>query len=264
MLAILRYPRLTPHRRELALTRALEALGGRPAAESLRPLVSRALEANTKALTTHGAWQNPTRRNLHAPAAMKLDRQLARAVGGLVRSLKGIVRAFPAHTEAGAQAADVLDQVFPGGAGAITKLPFVEQADVVSHVLRLLGAQFAEAVEHLGLGLMVQNMADIHTKYVEVLSKPRLTFDQVREIDQRSYEAWLRVVAGVLGLAATGEPADVAAAAAVLKPLEDQRREYARYRKRRGTGRTSRPPEEPELEGEPSPGADGAPPSSGR
>lgn len=238
VMQILAYPRLTAGRRHLALQRAREALREWPECEArLAPLIDRALEANTVAMDRWRAWEERGGRNLHAAPAVRLDRQLDRAVGGIVRSLRALVRTFPDRSEAGQQAREVLRTVFPGGARAITNLRFVEQADEVKGVLRRLQGEHAAAVEHLGLGLVVRNLAELHGQYVEVLSRPRLTYDEVKAADQRSYDAWLRVVAGVLGLAASGERADISAAAAVLQPLEEQREDYARHRKRRGSGR---------------------------
>lgn len=232
-LAHVKYPRLGPARRQLALTRAREVSGASTVDPVLTELIDKALAANGVARARASAWPGRAARNLYGSATVALVRELDRALGTLYDMVRGNQRTFDEGTTPRAWADALADEGFPDGAGGITSLEYIERVQCTFAVLRVMRGARAEAVRGLGLELMVSRLEALAQQCQEAISAPRVTYDEVRESEDVAADAWLRVVARVQGLAATGRPEDVALAEAVFHHLEAQRVEYAQYRARR-------------------------------
>lgn len=245
----IRFPRMTPGRRSVAIERARASLEQMSELSHLMPALDEAEAAQRRAIAAHGTWaRGKDSRNFHSRTAVELDRDLDRALSALHGSLQGAARAFPVGRDEGRWSRALLDAVFPDGVRAISALPFVDQAAAVDALLeRVRASERAEAVGGLGISFLVDRIAEINTAYTQGLSEVRVTYAEVRTIDDEAYLAMLRVLARFVAVAASGDPEDVARAQRLLRPFEDQRAEQARLRSRRAARGDSAASVDPEA-----------------
>lgn len=237
VLANVKYPRLNPSRRQLALDRALEVAAPSSADPTLTALLREAVSANRTAIQIANDWEGRPSRNRYSTPVTTLMQDLARTLGALMQTLRTHQRTFAPGTEPRSWADELVEEALPHGARGITRLPYADQVHNVIGVLDTLQGDGAEAVRGLGLDLWVDRLADLRDQCEAALLEPRISYEQVREADNIAYELWLRVVARVQGLAASGVAADVALATGVFGHFEAQRNEYRIYRARRRRSR---------------------------
>ncbi len=139
----------------------------------------------------------------HASDAKQLDQRLDTLIGGLDTLLATAVRLTPPPARAGELAARLRERLLPDGAGALTKLPYVEQHAAVQVLLRHLDdhAEDRSALEELGHGALIAEIAEINEAYGAALHPPGQMEPgaSLREANRVGMANLLSVVARVCG-----------------------------------------------------------------
>ena len=249
--SLLRVPRLTPGRRRLALSRMGERIAADPQLKDLQPQVEAALAAHDEVSEAYIQWNRARATlSLHARDATQLDQRLDRALTAFHTVLTQTVRAWEPEEAEHKAASRLLQALLPVGPGPVVTLPYVDQHNAVSAILRTLDedAGLKGDVKALGLKALVDKIRTLNTAYGQVLTHPeRLTWDQLRALDREAWLHLVEMVALVCGRLPNNTPEVLARRTEVLQPIEDQAREFATLRSRR-QGRTLFDPEDPVLD----------------
>lgn len=231
--------RIPGGRREMALNRLLDRIADNPNLSSLEPPVR-------AAITTHLALTDLRHRyqaarstaKFHAARARELDPVLDRCLSTLGGTLTGLARSLDLGSPLQVQAEELNDALFPSGVGAVTSLTYVNEHVAVNKILRTLhSAEVAGTVEALGLPVQIARLKEVNDEYGAVLTKPEdLTPARMKAEDDAAWQAYLSVVARIVGLFPTDAPEDEAQRTELLQPLLDQHEEHRLWRQRKAKG----------------------------
>ena len=177
---------------------------------------------------------------IYVPEVEALDVQIDPVHGSIHDVAVGHMRGLPPGDPLAVEVQAMLDDAYPGGVGALTKLPYVEQAIANQVVVDKLQGVHAPLVDRLGLTSRVQYLAELSTRYSQAVSIGRnLTFDQVKAMRTRGQEL-LRVLIAVIvaTFPDSDDPAQSSQRQALLEPLAIQSRLVRLRLRRRRRNRT--------------------------
>lgn len=146
-------------------------------------------------------WVVQQTRGLYPPELQATDDAADHTLTGIRDVAAGHVRGLPADDPFRAQVHRFLDDVFPGGVGATTSLPYVDQAAAMEMILDKLHGEHWPLAQDLGLARKVRYLQKLTVEYrgyVDAGAKP-LTFAEVRAARERGHEYLLQAVAIILG-----------------------------------------------------------------
>lgn len=193
------------------------------------------IDADTHAQQLELEWLGKKDQNTKVrERAMEVDNQADRALGGLHNHFLS-VRDRLAPTNPKRQMAEaLLKDVFPKGVYPITVMPFEQEHSAIDGILIKLDQKYAADIVTLGATIFVDNLAEVHTEYGEVLSilhAEPLAFDTVkaaRLVGQHLYAGLVvRIIARYFD--------DPDTRYQLLKTIEDQEERIAARNRRRHT-----------------------------
>jgi hypothetical protein len=165
------------------------------------------------------------------PELTKLDPKIDRTVGAIYRGAKEAV-----ITLAGTPAAEagqlILDELFPGGAAAITHLDYIEQSTEVGSIITELTGSLKDAVEATALTLFVRQLVSFNAEFQSILDAEKaegVTSDKVRAAFNQGQENLLEAVAMILGRYPKSTDEHISARQQLLKPVGEQQDAIAAY-----------------------------------
>ena len=240
--------------------------------EELVEVIDRALEVNRRVRNLEGQWRHA--RSVDARTrkrAAQIDNDLDRAVGALHTQIKAVASLF-ADEPKGRIASVMREELFPDGAGAITRMSFEEELSAVKYLLERLTTEWSGDLADLEIKSTVEKLSSLAGAFEDALSQPSrsTTWDEVREARSRGQETMLHAVAMVLGKFGTDEDDAVETRQQLLAPIRNQNERIGDLHRRQRavpdvdpeTGEPE-PPEEAETVGESETQADGGSPSDG-
>ena len=198
---------------------------------ALEALLDTAIVAETETWALELRWGVLRRRGklsakqLKAQRALQqLDAQVDHALIGLRDGAASLLQgAGPDEQELVDKVEAFLDALFPGGAQAVTSLPYAVELTAVQGIVEKLQGELAPAVTELGLGVQAKRLANLCKAYGDAQkSVDTLDFGTVRAARAKGQHLLLEVVAVVLGACheATGDHAQKRAA--LLAPIVKQ------------------------------------------
>lgn len=142
-------------------------------------------------------------RNLYGPEASAMDNRVDRATAGIESYLEAQERVFGGASQRGSDAAFLRRELFPRGAGAITRLPYVREHERINALLeRSREASVAEAVARIPeLPAMLAELEGINVQYGTALGdydRERPSPDELAAAQARGQELLAEVVAMIL------------------------------------------------------------------
>lgn len=240
IMTILALVRIPGRRREHVLDRMSDEGAAHPDWVHLEPSVQAAI-AKHQDLTTlrHRYEAARATTKLHGKEARKLDPVLDRCHSALASTLEGLRDSLEPGSEFQQQAVKMLDTAYPSGVVAVTSLPYVEQHVAGNVIVRTLRApEFAEAIEALGLEMILSRLEALNQEYGALLTRPEdLTPERLKESDDAAWAAYLEVAVAILAQHPTDGAEDQAARAWWMRSIMDQQAEFLLWRQRRARGR---------------------------
>ena len=227
--------------------------------EELVGAIDRALEVNQRARHLEGQWRHARSVDQMARRrAAQIDNDLDRAVGALHSQLKAVAALF-ADEPKGRTASAMREELFPDGAGAITRMSFEEELSTVKYLLEQLSTEWGGDLADLEIKSTVEKLSSLADAFEDALAEPprSTTWDEVREARNRGQEAMLHAVATVLGKFGTDEDDAIEMRQRLLTPIRNQNERIGELHKRQ-RGLTDVDPETGEPEAPDEAGADGA------
>lgn len=142
-------------------------------------------------------------RNLYGPDATGLDNRVDRATVGIDSYLEAQERVYGRDSQRGSDAAFLRHELFPRGAGAITRLPYVREHERINALIeRSREANVAEAVARIPeLPAMLTELEAINGQYGASLSdydRERPTSEELAAAQARGQELLAEIVAMIL------------------------------------------------------------------
>lgn len=231
--------------RQLYILRTMRGeIDGDPKLSELRGLVQKAIAYGAETLRLrNGAKRWSVGHKRHADGAAEIDRDLGKALAGLVSRLRGEVEALEAEHPRSQRAAEVLSSLFPDGLAAVTKRPFVEQATEVEHILDRLGEEFSAEVKRFGLEPLIERIERLQFQYLGLLGprqRPEISRKDIAE-RRRKGNMKLRYIAAYV-LVRFGQPEvdDDETCERLLGPILAQNEDLRAHHKGRRAGRRVR------------------------
>jgi hypothetical protein len=193
-------------------------------ATELVAYIEEAIESNRETRDMEGRWDRDRHIDEMARVeAHEISPELDKVVGAIHTQLESIAKAFPGRPR-GDAAAELLEQLFPEGAGGYTNRPFEDKLSGVRFLLGQFDGGWRDEVEMLGIGPSVERLREVADEFEEALraddGPDPLSWDEVLEARQEAQEAMLRVVAKTLGTFASAS--DDEARRELLAPIREQ------------------------------------------
>lgn len=222
---------MRPMLEELGFERALEHL------ETVMALREKAIE-----LRYH--WkQGKEQTILNQEGAQELDNQIDETISSIVEAAQAFTT-LPDDSEKCRCAEELLDGLFPEGVFPITSSKYTEQHADVEHLVEVMRTEYADHLETLGIGDLVDRLATLNEEFGEHLEPAGdgVSYDEVQAARKECDEAFNELVAMIIGKYAT----DLETINEILEPVREIEERTRRHIKRRGTI-----PEIDEEDGEP-------------
>jgi hypothetical protein len=182
-------------------------------------------------------------RNRHGSDAKSLDQQVDHAVTGIETHLVAQLRVYGESSERGKSVARVRRELLPGGAGAITKLPFVRQHQRVGALLAKANkpdSPLQAAVQSIPeLPAMLAQLAVLNEQYgasLQDYDRDRPTREQIAEARAIGRDLFAEVMAVIVAHYA-GQPDRLAERDSLLEPILRQNEDIGVAHRRRRTVR---------------------------
>jgi len=189
-------------------------------------------DSSTRELEAHWAGRKVT---TFSPKARQLDIFVDAALMGLRDGTEAAINASAPGDPLAEQAKVLLKELFPKGAGTITKLGFVEELAEVNRIVARLQKDDAKALtKELGLSRHVARLVQLEEPYREALEGTEpISFAKVRDARTKGQSLMLQAVAMVLGKYPSDEEADIAGREKLLGPIFVQNEAIKRYLRER-------------------------------
>jgi hypothetical protein len=162
------------------------------------------------------------------PVAQRIDRTLGAIRDHAVAQAQGALPHDPIH----AAVATFVKRIFPVSVYAVTSLPYVDELAAVDDIVKLLKGALAPAVKDLGLGRLVERLADLALQYRDALevSPPSLiTWDRVRAARSEGQGLLLEAVAILIGKHHKRTAEGTAERLSLLAPILQQNEAIGQY-----------------------------------
>ncbi len=190
-----------PTGRRLFAMRELAAIAETKGLVDIQGLAEAAAEQAAHTAAREADWRRARTTTVgRRKRAGEVDAQMDRTLGALLTHLETKVHAFSAK-RSGALASELIQQLFPAGAAAITSMTYEDELAACEVLYGELQAR-PEHVEALGLGDYVEQLGELIPAYREALTQEstrELSHDEVRAAQREGQELMLRAVAKVLG-----------------------------------------------------------------
>jgi hypothetical protein len=178
----------------------------RPLAEGqgLARLVRHMDRARAHDIHTHrldSLWVVQQTRGLYPPELQGTDDASDHTLTGIRDVALGHIRGLPADDPLRGQVEHFLADVFPGGVGATTSLPYVDQVAAMEMIVARLQGEHWPLAQELGLQRKVRQLGELtiaYRDYVDAGVQP-LAFSEVRAARERGHGYLLETVAIILG-----------------------------------------------------------------
>jgi hypothetical protein len=230
---------LTVGRRLLAMRQTLVVVQRRGEPAPLLTSVQGLIAYDSGLVARERLWRQQRDETTRRPLARKIDYALDRQLNVVFTTTGQLIEGLdPEQDKALIERGQALLAAhFPSGVGAITRLPFDDELEVVRDIVSSLeGEQWADVVSDLGLPRQVARLRALMEAYAEALSglpQALIEFKALRAERWLGHELMLGVVAQVLGLYHAPDPASVASREALLLPIRAQEQRVSEYLKRR-------------------------------
>ena len=136
----------------------------------------------------------------------------------------------------GKMAAEILNDVFQGGVIGITRQSYEEKSEDIRAAIKLFDNEYLEHVQTIPLYDLVEELKTYYSSFVEQLDKTgqnKITGDELRKAKLESENAYLGVIARILGLFPYNTPEDIKTRIELLNPIHEQIQAVKAYRKQR-------------------------------
>lgn len=229
---------LTVGRRLLAMRQTRAALVDGEEAASVLPSLDALIRYDEGLVVRERLWRQQRQQGTTRPEAKRIDPHVDRQLGviyqGAGLSLEGLDPVEDADLLQQGQA--MLSQLFPDTVGAITRLPYDEELEVVRHLVKAMTGAWHDTVKALGLERQVARLSVLANDYARALSvlpEELITFKALRAERWLGHEMMLGVVVQILAAYHAPQPEVVAKREALLAPLKAQNARVADYLRRR-------------------------------
>jgi hypothetical protein len=230
---------LTVGRRLLAMRQVLVVGQQRGEPAPLLTSVQELIAYDSVLVNRERLWRQQRNETTRRPGAQKIDYALDRQLNVVFTTTGQLIEGLDPEQDKAliARGQALLSENFPSGVGAITRLPFDDELEVVRDIVSSLeGEQWADVVSDLGLQRQVARLRALMEAYAEALlglPQALIEFKALRAERWLGHELMLGVVAQVLGLYHAPDPASVASREALLLPVRVQDQRVSEYLKRR-------------------------------
>lgn len=192
-------------------------------------------------------WAAQQAGGLYPPELQVTDGLSDNTLTGVREVAMGHIRGLPPGARLRTRVEEFLENIFPGGVGATTSLPYVDQVAAMEIIVAKLQGEHKDMVEELGLHNKVRYLAELTIAYrrlVDAGVQP-VSFAEVRATRDRGHELELELIAIIMGTYHDSEnPDHVRKREELLAPLRKQIDiTHAQIR----TRRYGRMPDSPEL-----------------
>jgi hypothetical protein len=160
---------------------------------------ARAHDIHTRRLDS--LWVVQQTRGLYPPELQSTDEVSDHTLTGIRDIAMGHIRSLPAHDPLRGKVEHFLADVFPGGVGATTSLPYVDQVAAMEVILAKLQGEHWPLAQGLGLQRKVQQLGELTAAYrahVDGGARP-LAFSEVHAARERGHGYLLETMAIILG-----------------------------------------------------------------
>ncbi len=232
----------------------------------LAELIAWAKEKQQRSLLFNSRWKQQQKEDpLKRPGTKKLDNRIDRLLSKLVQGAE-VFADLEIDTDEARLAEEFLDDLFSEGVYPITSQPFEDQHAEVNLYLERLDGEYAEHVEALNLGPVVDRLAELNAELGDKLNPDaeRLEYSEVEAAYTEARDAFHRVIVNVMA----EFDDDMETFNEVYAPIHEQHERARRHLERRGSvpevdPETGEPVDEetPQNDGE-TPEEDGEPPQN--
>jgi hypothetical protein len=160
---------------------------------------ARAHDVHTRRLDS--LWVVQQTRGVYPPELQDTDDVSDQTLTGIRDVALGHIRGLPVHDPLHGKVEHFLADVFPGGVGATTSLPYVDQVAAMEVILAKLQGEHWPLAQGLGLQRKVRQLGELTTAYrayVDGGARP-LAFSEVHAARERGHGYLLETVAIILG-----------------------------------------------------------------
>ena len=167
------------------------------------------------------------------PRLMTLDPKVDHFTGLIFRSFKDQASGYRDEPR-GDAAAKLMLNCYPNGAGAITRLAYVEQGPVVANLVDSLQNEYAALVALLEVGSFVNSLREKNDEFCEILQEGKeeeLSSEEVRNQNKEGQLNLLKVLVLTLGICAQMPKGSEKDIKALLKPFVEQAEAVRQRRK---------------------------------
>lgn len=235
--------------------RGVQSAAGEGAPPRLRDLLVVLLAVSDKALEVRKRWRSVTRKVEAAALAQqlaRLDSDTDATIGSMFAVLLRAATTLPARNRLRAVAQALINEHFPEGADAITKLSYADELATGQLLHKELSApELAADLVALGVMPYLEELGDYLPTYAELSAainahKGSVTYDEVVMADRAMRRATLQLVAWLFAEYAEDEET----LSRLFKPLGAQHEAVSQARRRRRAVRDVNPVTGEELEDE--------------
>lgn len=166
---------------------------------------------------------------------MEIDQQLDRTLVGMHSVADGHVYSLVPGDEQYDISAEFIEEFFPKGPGAITRLRYEDQLAAVESYLVRWKTVWKVRLDVLSLNKLVERaevLTEAYRKGVSTVSKRGIVWDDVRAMDDLGQEHMLALIVRVCGLYNSRSVADVQMRGRYLATFFDQNERVKQIRKR--------------------------------
>lgn len=165
----------------------------------------------------------------------QIDQQLDRNLVGIFNVADGHVYSLLPGDEQYDISQAFLEEFFPNGPGAITRLPYEDQLATVDAYLVRWHSDWKDRLDKLALTTLVARATSLTAEYrkgVTTIAQRDLTWDEVKATDNIGQELMLALVIRVCGFYNSQSPDDINMRTRYLATFIDQNQRIAQIRKR--------------------------------
>lgn len=200
---------------------------------SLVELIEWAKEKQQTALELKSEWKQQQQDDpLRRPGTQKLDNRIDRLLSKLVQGAE-VFADLEVDDEQTGLAEEFLEDLFSEGVYPITSQPFEDQHAEVDLYLQHLRGEYAEHVEAMNLGSVVDRLEELNTELGDKLNpdEERLEYDRVEAAYTEARDAFQRVIVNIMA----EFDDDMETFNKVYAPIHEQQERARRHLERRGS-----------------------------
>ena len=201
--------------------------------DELVEVADRAVEKHRKARSLAYDWNQQKQRDpLRREGTASLDNRIDGTLSSLLGAAE-ILADLEAETEQKRVAEEFVEDLFPSGVYPITSMKFADQFVAVTELLDRLEGPYAEHVEVMNVGPIVEQLEELNGQFGAKLEQvsETLAYDEVETAKVKAEDAFHELVALAIG----GYARDMETLNRVMAPVLEQTERTRRHLRGRGS-----------------------------